>query len=676
MKKRAQVAPTAESEAEEHASSVADELAELRLWRDQLLRPISVQGAFNLLDDAHKAELASQLWSGNYLSSLSGLRDGNLALVEVLLSQVSSTHDRRASDGHLLHKERLVDGVLINLVRAQSKFNMPLVSAALSVLACANQVPREFQTAIRYFFSGALAVESWVDDIKVLARPLRPACPYEELAGVGLVTMDNLSMNMQYGSYMREGGSGERKDMTNWFTSPLPCSAAPPSFNADALWSSPFRTDRSLGQFSRSFFWASPDIAAHRSGRWTKWLNRVANGTHLQRPAVPAPWKPFKKYGDPIFDRLQSSYEDVAFEIETARKALPDAKIIFIAGDGLMLMRENHLLANEPDNYIWSTPVVIPVQGELHGAFHARHCHWRLYKRFLLRCADEIGNVQVKEDPSVSDLNVTRFFQDSIVTRAAAEYILDLASDPASDTWDDPETYMAKAAPNVNFEWLTHYLHDAGFYNLEFIDAVRGYESHTIDLLWREFFASAHTDTAHKTQYVGMSILRVFWGQALVPDLDALYHALHTVSSGGRSGDGVGWDWAIEMLNGAIKSHVGYHVSEEQITAFVRDWPLLESVLEHMRTILYANRAERDWRGRDVDADVATLKAFFRKAIGSTWAEATRPTTTLKVVRGTDRGVKPWIEIARVMARGGRAAPDVYISEYVRRMTPYFTWRP
>ena len=134
-KRRAQVGPVAESEAAERASSEAGELAELRLWRDQLLRPISVQGAFNLLDDAHKAELASQLWSGNYLASLSGLRDGNLVLVEVLHSQVSSTHDRRASEGHLLHKDRLVDGVLINLVRAQSKFNMPLVSAALSVLA-------------------------------------------------------------------------------------------------------------------------------------------------------------------------------------------------------------------------------------------------------------------------------------------------------------------------------------------------------------------------------------------------------------------------------------------------------------------------------------------------------------------------------------------------------------
>ena len=29
-----------------------------------------------------------------------------------------------------------------------------------------------------------------------------------------------------------------------------------------------------------------------------------------------------------------------------------------------------------------------------------------------------------------------------------------------------------------------------------------------------------------------------------------------------------GWDWAIELLNHAIKSHVGYHVSEEQITNF------------------------------------------------------------------------------------------------------------
>ena len=220
--------PTAETDEDLLAASMADELAELRMFRDELLRPMSVFGAFDLLDNSHRIELARQLWSGDYLSSLCGLREGNQVLVEVLHSQVSNTYDRRASEGHLLHKQRLVDGVLINLARAQSKFNMPLVSAALSVLASANQVPREFQTAMRFFFSGALAVESWTDDIKTLARPLRPACQYEPLPGVAVAVMDNLTMNMNYQTYMREGEGGERKDMTNWFTSAVPRFIAPP----------------------------------------------------------------------------------------------------------------------------------------------------------------------------------------------------------------------------------------------------------------------------------------------------------------------------------------------------------------------------------------------------------------------------------------------------------------
>ena len=141
---RARIEPVA---GQTEQDRVAEELMTLRQWRDQLLRPISVAGAFNLLDNSHKLELARQLWTGDYLASLSGLREGNNILVEVLQSQISSTHDRRASEDHLLRKQRLVDGALLNLVRGQSKFNMPLVSAALSVLAVANQVPREFQTA-------------------------------------------------------------------------------------------------------------------------------------------------------------------------------------------------------------------------------------------------------------------------------------------------------------------------------------------------------------------------------------------------------------------------------------------------------------------------------------------------------------------------------------------------
>ena len=52
---RARIEPVSE---ETEREAAADELAQLRLWRDQLLRPISVEGAFNLLENSHKLELA------------------------------------------------------------------------------------------------------------------------------------------------------------------------------------------------------------------------------------------------------------------------------------------------------------------------------------------------------------------------------------------------------------------------------------------------------------------------------------------------------------------------------------------------------------------------------------------------------------------------------------------
>ena len=535
-----------------------EELADLRLFRHELLQPMNTSGTFNLKNASEKVDLARQLWSGGYVESMQALAGANPALLEVLRAQVANQHDRRATSGHHATKARLVDGVMLCVVRAQSKFNMPLVTAALSILAETNQVPREFWLATRAFFHGAVAVESWVDGLLTVARDLRPPPTYEQLPGVAVGVFDNLSMQMNYGSYMREGGSGERKDMTNWFWCSLPRCLARPTFDAHALASrkSFFREDRSIAAFCRGFYLDSPEVAANRSARWTKWLSSIRDGVHLQRPRVRPKWRPHKMYQPPIFDRLQSSYEDVRFELDKMRNALPGHRFLFAAGDGLSLMRMNHLLRNEPDRYFDQSPAIIPVQGELHGFFHLMHCHWRLYRPFIMQCAHVLGNEQVKSDPSVSDLNVTRFFLINILARAAGEYIVELCRDnPDADDFDDPGPFMAKASANVNFEWLCHFLHDNAFACMEFLDGVRGFDSHKLDVLWREFFASAHTDTAHKTQYVGMSILRVFWGQAMVPELDELYHAMRSMPSGDHEGCGVGWDWPIELLNGSIKSH-------------------------------------------------------------------------------------------------------------------------
>ena len=206
--------------------------------------------------------MARQLWAGGYVESMAALREANRALHEVLTTQVANQHDRRASAEHLATKDRLVDGVLLCIARAQSKFNMPLVTAALSILAETNQVPREFWTAIRVFFHGCVAVGSWVDGLLTIARDLRPPPSYEQLRGVAVGVFDHLTMKTQYGSYMRDGFSGTRMDMTNWFWCDLPAALARPGFDAHRLASSAsfFRTDRSISRFCFRFYLDCTDI--------------------------------------------------------------------------------------------------------------------------------------------------------------------------------------------------------------------------------------------------------------------------------------------------------------------------------------------------------------------------------------------------------------------------------
>ena len=151
---------------------------------------------------------------------------------------------------------------------------------------------------------------------------------------------------------------------------------------------------------------------------------------------------------------------------------------------------------------------------------------------------------------------------------------------------------------------------------------------------------------------------------------------MRSMPSGDHEGCGVGWDWPIELLNHAIQSHVDMHVSEEQIENFIENWPMLEEVQRHMRSVLYANRAERHWRGRDVDADVATLKKFFKDNIGATWQEAIQPNRNVKVTSGHERQRKPWKEVEDVMGRRGADAPHAYIRRQVEKLTPYFDWLP
>jgi len=118
---------------------------------------------------------------------------------------------------------------------------------------------------------------------------------------------------------------------------------------------------------------------------------------------------------------------------------------------------------------------VIPIQGEHpHGLFHVMHGEWRLYKPFIMWCAAALGNRQVVDDPNVSVFNVHRYFFLNVLTRACAEYINEIARTPGADDLDDPVSFIRKAESNLDFAWICHFAHDAGFLVLDFLQAVRG----------------------------------------------------------------------------------------------------------------------------------------------------------------------------------------------------------
>ena len=72
-----------------------------------------------------------------------------------------------------------------------------------------------------------------------------------------------------------------------------------------------------------------------------------------------------------MFGVLQSSYKDVEHELNEMRKMHMNESVLFVAGDGLALMRMNHLLASKPDIYFDQTPFVVPVQGEWNARAHS-----------------------------------------------------------------------------------------------------------------------------------------------------------------------------------------------------------------------------------------------------------------------------------------------------------------
>eukprot|EP00965_Chrysotila_dentata_P082193 2712545-Pleurochrysis_carterae.AAC.1 len=78
---------------------------------------------------------------------------------------------------------------------------------------------------------------------------------------------------------------------------------------------------------------------------------------------------------------------------------------------------------------------------------------------------------------------------------------------------------MAAFQSNVDLAWLSQFFYDYVYMVLDFMQSVRSGDGKRLDLLWRELFASGRESAANKTNYLPMAIMRMFWADALHPEL-------------------------------------------------------------------------------------------------------------------------------------------------------------
>ena len=399
-------------------------------------------------------------------------------------------------------------------------------------------------------------------------------------------------------------------------------------------------------------------------------LRANAAGTLFERPSVNIQYVAHLEYHPPMWGVLQSYYDDVEAELNTLRNRHLDTKILFVGGDGSSILRINYLLHKYPDLYLDSAPMVIPIQGEApHSVFHIMHGGWRLFQRFIRQAANNtlgVDSAAVVDEPNVKCFN-TQIFALWWMTRACSEYLLMISRTAGAVDIDQVDAFIRNSERNVDLAWVVHFLYDFAYLVLDFKQGVRAKKSHHLDLLWREFFAIGYTGTANKTNYVPMSVMRIFWADAMVPPLANLYHELRAIPMSQHVH--TGWDGPIEWLNGPITDGVKRLVSEERIENFVANYAFMNSSYSALLDSIGVTRSGQA-NMRDMDSNVDRMKAWLVRCIGPDWATATRQNTHSQL--GIGRGVLPWVEMQTAMTRRGDDAVPAFVSRRTRDLTNSF----
>lgn len=271
------------------------------------------------------------------------------------------------------------------------------------------------------------------------------------------------------------------------------------------------------------------------------------------------------------------------------------------------------------------------------------------------------------DEPDVTHFN-SQLYVLFWMTRACAEYVVHLSQSRGAIDLDLVPEFVQACERNIDLSYVIHFLYDFAFLVVDFKQAVRANDSKRLDLLWREFYASGRTATANKTQYVPMSIMRVFWAEALDPVLAGIYHAMRAIPMSERTY--VGWDSPIEWLNGAISQGVSRLVSEQRIERFISHFSLLDANYRHLQESTHCEVRSGMGMMKEMDCNVNCMKRWLMDKVGADWSVATRVNVDSKLDLG--RGTAPWLEVRNAMSQVGRDSVAAHVAKSVRALTDTF----
>lgn len=640
-----------------------------------------------------KLALVDKLWTGEYNAALGRFVSANPDFLNLLEQQVVvESEDDPVVPRRLPPLQSSLprfESVLSSIFRWRSQKLVTLETAALSVRFLHYRVPRPVWESVS-FFSRLVMSRPWTEDLCELALERDPGPRYATVVAdsITAAVFDNFTIQVGYGSYATIDKKGSRFDMTNWATVSLAAIAAP-GCNRQALNAlvrgrgRMFRDDLSLQAFTRLFLIDNPEIIANQDKRWRHYLHHASVNRLDERPSFTSPYPPSHfLWRPPMPDRLQSSYEDVNFEIDyiRSRPAHINSVVLMLGGDGLTYMRIIHRIAQNPGFYLFhaSLPAIIPRLGEHpHGTYHLLHGDWRIWWPFIEKAAKVIENKQVVADPNVTEFNQSEHFL-RILTEACAEYVVEISR--TGTTYRVPSTFLKDADANLSFAYVCQFLYLFGFKFKQMRDSVRINDSHTLDLIWRENLASAKAATKHgtegehgKTNYAAMSVVLIYWGRALREPLAKAYHNTRTL----RMIDAhVGWDYPIEYLNKLIKESVIANITFDLIAKFIRLLNFTFVVHRALNMIVKANREAEAAKLKEVKKEKEKIKEWLHQ-IGSDYNACTAPSEDNKLEldlsrwggnQNRRRGA-PWAKRRAAMQNS-----NAYVLKKMEDYTPWHRW--